>query len=51
MIFRRVQKGKIPMFGNGKTLYHPLYVENLVDAHMLAMEPGVRGCSDLPDSW
>ena len=28
------------MFGSGKTLYHPLYVENLVDAHILAMEPG-----------
>lgn len=40
MIFRRVNNGKFPMFGSGKTLYHPLYVENLVDAHMLAMEPG-----------
>ena len=40
MIFKRVNKGKFPMFGSGKTLYHPLYVENLVDAHMLAMEPG-----------
>jgi len=40
MIFKRVNKGKFPMFGSGKTLYHPLYVDNLVDAHMLAMEPG-----------
>jgi len=40
MIFRRVNNGKFPMFGGGKTLYHPLYVDNLVDAHMLAMEPG-----------
>jgi len=40
MIFKRVYNGKFPMFGSGKTLYHPLYVENLVDAHMLAMEPG-----------
>lgn len=40
MIFRRVNNGKFPMFGSGKTLYHPLYVDNLVDAHMLAMEPG-----------
>lgn len=39
MIFRRVANGKFPMFGSGKTLYHPLYVENLVDAHMLAMDP------------
>lgn len=40
MIFKRVAKGKFPMFGNGKTLYHPLYIDNLVDAHVLAMEPG-----------
>lgn len=40
MIFQRVNKGRFPMFGNGKTLYHPVYVENLVDAHMLAMESG-----------
>jgi nucleoside-diphosphate-sugar epimerase len=40
MIFKRVKQGKFPMFGSGKTLYHPLYVDNLVDAHMLAMEPG-----------
>ena len=32
MIFRRVSRGKFPMFGNGKTLYHPLYIDNLVDA-------------------
>jgi len=40
MIFKRVNKGTFPMFGTGKTLYHPLYIDNLVDAHMLAMEPG-----------
>ena len=40
MIFRRVQKGMFPMFGNGKTLYHPLYIDHLVDAHVLAQEPG-----------
>lgn len=39
MIFRRVSKGVFPMFGNGKTLYHPLYIDNLIDAFMLAMEP------------
>lgn len=38
MIFRRVAKGVFPMFGSGETFYHPLYVENLVDAHMLAMD-------------
>ncbi len=40
MIYRRAAKGQFPMFGSGKTLYHPLYIDNLVDALMLAMEPG-----------
>ncbi len=40
MIFKRVASGKFPMFGTGKTLYHPLYIDNLVDALMLAMQPG-----------
>jgi len=40
MIFNRVAKGSFPMFGDGKTLYHPLYIDNLVDAFILAMEPG-----------
>ena len=40
MIFKRVSRGTFPMFGSGKTLYHPLYIDNLVDALMLAMEPG-----------
>lgn len=40
MIFKRVAKGVFPMFGNGKTLYHPLYVDNLVDAFLLAAEDG-----------
>jgi len=41
MIFRRVSRGKFPMFGNGKTLYHPLYIDNLVDAFVAAMADGV----------
>ena len=40
MIFKRVAKGTFPMFGSGKTLYHPLYIDNLLDAFMLAMEEG-----------
>ena len=40
MIFKRVNKGTFPMFGNGKTLYHPLYIDHLVDAHVLDQEPG-----------
>ena len=41
MIFKRVARGTFPMFGSGKTLYHPLYVDNLVDAFMLCLAPQV----------
>lgn len=40
LIFRRVARGVFPMFGNGKTYYHPLYIDNLIDAFILAMENG-----------
>jgi len=40
MIFKRVSKGTFPIFGNGRTLYHPLYIDNLVDAFILAMQDG-----------
>jgi nucleoside-diphosphate-sugar epimerase len=40
MIFKRVAKGTFPMFGSGCTLYHPLYVDNLVDAFLLCLAPG-----------
>jgi 2-alkyl-3-oxoalkanoate reductase len=39
MIFKRVEKGVFPMFGSGKTLYHSLYIDNLVDAFVLAQDP------------
>jgi nucleoside-diphosphate-sugar epimerase len=38
MIFKRVSRGTFPMFGSGKTLYHPVYIDNLIDATILAME-------------
>lgn len=38
MIFKRVAGGTFPMFGSGKTLYHPLYIDNLIDASILAMQ-------------
>jgi nucleoside-diphosphate-sugar epimerase len=41
MIFKRVARGSFPMFGSGQTLYHPLYIDNLVDAFMLCLAPGV----------
>jgi len=40
MIFKRVANGSFPMFGGGKTFYHPLYVDSLVDAFVNAQEPG-----------
>ncbi len=40
MIFNRVRRGMFPMFGRGKTLYHPLYIDHLVDAMLLAQEKG-----------
>ncbi|HYH44923.1 MAG TPA: NAD(P)-dependent oxidoreductase [Thermoanaerobaculia bacterium] len=40
LIFKRVAGGSFPMFGNGRTLYHPLYIDNLIDAFILAMEDG-----------
>ncbi len=36
ILFRRVQNGRFLMFGSGKAYYHPLYIENLVDALELA---------------
>ena len=41
MIYRRAKKGLFPMFGSGKTFYHPVYIENFVDALILAMASGV----------
>jgi len=38
MIFRRVARGRFPMFGSGKKLYHPVSIDNLVDAFVLAMD-------------
>jgi nucleoside-diphosphate-sugar epimerase len=40
MIFKRVAGGTFPMFGNGRTLYHPLYIDNLVDAFLLCIPAG-----------
>jgi len=40
MIFKRVAGGSFPMFGGGKTFYHPLYVDSLVDALVAAQKPG-----------
>ena len=38
MMFRQVKKGYFPFFGPGEALYHPVFVENFVDAFELAAE-------------
>ncbi len=38
MLFRRVAPGRFFMFGDGQTTYHPLYIDNLIDAFQLAAE-------------
>ncbi len=38
MIYRRVSSGVFPMFGDGRTWYHPVYIDNLVQAFELAMD-------------
>ncbi len=38
ILFKRVAPGWFLMFGNGQTTYHPLYIDNLVDAFELAVE-------------
>jgi nucleoside-diphosphate-sugar epimerase len=37
MIYRQVARGWFPMFGDGRTLYHPLYIDNFLDAFELVM--------------
>jgi nucleoside-diphosphate-sugar epimerase len=38
MLFKRTRSGRFIMFGNGETSYHPLYIDNLIDAFELAVE-------------
>ncbi len=35
-LFRLAKKGKFLMFGNGKTFYHPVYIDNLNDGFLKA---------------
>jgi 2-alkyl-3-oxoalkanoate reductase len=37
LIFKQLSKGWFPMFGDGKVLYHPLYIDNFLDALVLSM--------------
>ena len=44
ILFRMVQRGTFWMFGDGSTSYHPVHVENLVDAFELAgAKEGIQG--------
>lgn len=36
MLFKMAKTGNFLMFGDGKTTYHPVYIENLVDLFLLA---------------
>lgn len=38
MLFRQVRKGFFPFFGKGQALYHPLYIDNFVDAFEASLE-------------
>lgn len=38
LLFRWAKKGKFPMFGSGRITYHPVYIDNLCDVFLLAME-------------
>lgn len=44
MLFKRVQSGRFPFFGDGNALYHPLYIDNFIDAFELSMgKEGSKG--------
>ena len=44
ILFRMAKRESFLMFGNGQTFYHPVYIDNLVDAFELAAEKeGNRG--------
>lgn len=38
MLFKMAQTGRFLMFGDGKTTYHPVYIDNLVDLFLLSAE-------------
>ena len=44
MLFRMAKRESFLMFGDGHTYYHPVYIDNLVDAFELAAQKqGIRG--------
>jgi nucleoside-diphosphate-sugar epimerase len=46
MLFRMAKRQSFLMFGDGHTYYHPVYIDNLVDAFELAAQKqGIRGAT------
>lgn len=44
MLYRTAARGWFPMFGDGTAFYHPLYIDNFIDAFELAAaKPEARG--------
>jgi nucleoside-diphosphate-sugar epimerase len=43
MLFKRVAPGRFYMFGEGKTTYHPVYIDNIIDGHILAEKEEAAG--------
>jgi nucleoside-diphosphate-sugar epimerase len=43
ILFRMVKRKSFLMFGDGETFYHPVYIDNLVDAFVAAEKEGIRG--------
>lgn len=44
MLFRMAKRGTFLMFGDGRTFYHPVYIDNLVDLFLLAARtPAAHG--------
>lgn len=43
MLLKRVAPGRFLMFGDGRVTYHPLYIDNLIDAFELAAESDATG--------
>lgn len=41
LLFKWAKRGIFPMFGSGEITYHPVYIDNLCDAFLLAMEKEV----------
>lgn len=42
-LFKHARRGRFLMFGDGRTFYHPLYIDNLVDAFELAGDRPGKG--------